>query len=327
MAVLTTKELFDAYFSDKEPTIVRKTRPQVDRLEVYKYEEKIGKQLVDMNVNELFDMMCTFKNQRAHEPNAAPISITTFKKIVSAYRNIFDMYIDKYELIKNPFYNAKFKGIRGDEFIVNARGRFTYSDVEETIDKLHRIYDEDRADYYELLIRLFYEGFAESQEIVSVKEEDINFRRNEVRLPGRIITLSNKCMTLLKKIHNLDQIKIGFAFGDMVSWHGSYIKLCVKAGGGDEFQNVDLVDAGRKINNAFTACISKPCGIDIRYRKLYLLGFYDFLVKKYGEEYTNSMIKSSRVQQHIDDLTAARNEYGLTITNLTYLKHCLIQFT
>ena len=56
MAVISTQELFKRFFENKDPETVRKTRSQVDRPEVYAYEEKIGKQLVDMNEDELFEL-------------------------------------------------------------------------------------------------------------------------------------------------------------------------------------------------------------------------------------------------------------------------------
>ena len=60
MAVISTHELFDKFFEGKDPETVRKTRPQVDRPEVYAYEIKVGKQLVEMNEEELFAMICSF---------------------------------------------------------------------------------------------------------------------------------------------------------------------------------------------------------------------------------------------------------------------------
>ena len=43
LAVISTHELFDRFFENKDPETVRKTRSQVDRPEVYAYEAKIGK--------------------------------------------------------------------------------------------------------------------------------------------------------------------------------------------------------------------------------------------------------------------------------------------
>jgi len=72
--------------------------------------------------------------------------------------------------------------------------------------------------------------------------------------------------------------------------------------------------------------VSKEFGVDIGYRKLYLLGFYDTLVKRYGEERTKEIITSVRVSKDVSDLAAVMNDYGLVIENMTYLKRNLVQF-
>ena len=65
MDKISTKALMDEFFKDKYPSedTRKKIQPQIDRHEVYAYEQKIGKQLVEMNVDELFEMMNdTLKN-------------------------------------------------------------------------------------------------------------------------------------------------------------------------------------------------------------------------------------------------------------------------
>ena len=59
---------------------------------------------------------------------------------------------------------------------------------------------------------------------------------------------------------------------------------------------------------------------------MYLLGFYDTLVKRYGEERTKEIITSVRVSKDVSDLAAVMNDYGLVIENMTYLKRNLVQF-
>ena len=58
-----------------------------------------------------------------------------------------------------------------------------------------------------------------------------------------------------------------------------------------------------------------------------MLGFYDTLVKKYGEERTREIITSVRVSEDINALATVMNEYGLVIENMTYLRRNLVQFT
>lgn len=327
MSVIPTKVLFDKFFEGKDPETIRKTRAQVDRPEVYAYETKVGKQLVDMNEDELFEMICSFHNKKSAVREGLKVGSGTFKKYVSNFRLIFQFYIDNFEVIKNPFHSAKFKGIQADALLADNKDRFTSKQLEEIIEKLHRMYDREHADYYELIIRLFYEGFAEAQEIANLKEEQINFRKMEVRLPGRTIKLSNRCFDLLTAVYNM-HIMEGMR-GDfyMMTWHNGYFKFVVRPKESNNFQNKDLTYLGRKINTTLFTKVSKECGVDIGYRKLYLLGFYDTLVKKYGEERTKEIITSVRVSEDINALATVMNEYGLVIENMTYLRRNLVQFT
>ena len=327
MAVISTQELFKRFFENKDPETVRKTRSQVDRPEVYAYEEKIGKQLVDMNEDELFEMICSFNNKKSSVRDGIKIGSGTFKKYISNFRLIFQYYIDNVAIIRNPFNSEKFKGIQADALLADNKDRFTYKQLEKVIETLHSSYDREHADYYELVIRLFYDGFAEAQEIADLKEDQINFRKMEVRLPGRTIKLSSRCFELLTAVHDMEIMEGMRGNFYMMPWHGGYFKFVVRPKESAEFQNKDLTYLGRKINTILANRVTKMCGVDIGYRKLYLLGFYDTLVKKYGEERTKEIITSIRVSEDINALATVMNEYGLVIENMTYLRRNLVQFT
>ena len=66
MAVITTKQLMDEYFAEQEEQgkDVRRNRSQLDRSEVYAYEERVGKQLVELNADEILEMISTFQNKK-----------------------------------------------------------------------------------------------------------------------------------------------------------------------------------------------------------------------------------------------------------------------
>ena len=103
MAVIPTKVLFDKFFEGKDPDTIRKTRAQVDRPEVYVYEANVGKQLVDMNEDELFEMICSFHNKKSAVREGLKVGSGTFKKYVSNFRLIFQFYIDNFEVNCTPF--------------------------------------------------------------------------------------------------------------------------------------------------------------------------------------------------------------------------------
>ena len=55
-----TEELFDEYFKTRPETTVKKIRGQLDRKELYEYEEKIGKPLIDIDSLEIAKMLISF---------------------------------------------------------------------------------------------------------------------------------------------------------------------------------------------------------------------------------------------------------------------------
>ena len=55
-----TKELFTEYLSTLDEKTRYRCDNNIDRHEVYAYEEKIGKQFIDMNPEEILDMITTF---------------------------------------------------------------------------------------------------------------------------------------------------------------------------------------------------------------------------------------------------------------------------
>ena len=61
-------------------------------------------------------------------------------------------------------------------------------------------------------------------------------------------------------------------------------------------------------------------------RLLYLRGFYDFIVDKYGQEETDRLILSARVPEDTKKLMDAAEEYGVVEKNSTTMKEFLRQF-
>ena len=112
----------------------------------------------------------------------------------------------------------------------------------------------------------------------------------------------------------------------MIAWHNGYFKFVIRPNEANDFQNKDLTYLGRKINTILFKKISSEFNVDIGYRKLYLLGFYDTLVKRYGEERTKQIITSFRVAKDVNDLEIVMSEYGIVIENMNYLKRSLVQF-
>lgn len=331
MAVITTKQLMDEYFAEQERQgkDVRRNQSQLDRPEVYAYEQKIGKQLVEFDADEILEMISTFQNKKnkfAYAEEGPKMSANSYKRYISGYKQIFLFYVKHHELVRSPYDDPKLKGINVHMHRAESRDRLTWAKVEGIMNRLSTKYEYERACYFELIIRLFYDGFANAHEIINMKEADINTRRREVTVPGRIVRLSERTYQLLQENHKATQMDVHRTKMDMMSWHGSYMKFFVHNGRVSDFSAIDALSVARKITVPISSTIPKDFGISLSFRRLYLLGFYDYLVRNTSEERAKEMIlaKSSPAAQ--EEFMALVDAYPVITDNAFVLKQSLVEF-
>lgn len=322
---VTTKELIDLYYANRNPETVRKLRPQVDRPELYSFEERIGKQLIEMDVDELFQMLLSFSDNRRVGDNSYRISYASYDQIASQYRQIFDFYSDNFELIRNPWNDKRMRGSAAHERLARDKEAYTTQTMLNIIDKVRNFYDELHADYYELTILLFYCGFAEASEIATMKESDINFRQRTVRVMGRTIRLSERCFELLIKSHNIETMP-GWR-GDylMASWQDSYFKFIIRPKEKENLDSRTLVQMTGKINQILLDAVKEKLNVEINYRTIYLLGFYDFMCRQVGHDRTVAILTSHREKEDVNLLKNLASMYGIDI-DVSVLKRNLRPF-
>ncbi len=327
MAVITTSELLDKFFEGKDPEIVRRVRPQVDRPEMYAYELKIGKQLVDMNVDELFEMILTFNvDRRTKVQKADSIVYTSYPQIASAFRSLFNFYIDNYEVIRNPWNDKRMRGVNAANRLAESREPITWETVEDAIKKVRGAYDTDKANYIECVMLLFYNGFAKAEEIVSLTEDMINFKSKQIRLTGRTITLSDRCFELLTYVHGMSSLGAWRGQYTMLSYHGGYFKYPVRPNKEEEFNSRPPVEVASTINRRILVDVKGMFNIDINYKNLYLLGFYDSIVKTCGEDRARELVLSYRNSADTVELMKLAMNYGVDVDNITELKRLMRRF-
>lgn len=331
MAVITTEQLMKEYFAEQERQgkDVRRNQSQLDRPEVYAYEQKIGKQLVEFDADEILEMISTFQNKKnkfAYAEEGPKMSANSYKRYISGYKQIFLFYVKHHELVRSPYDDPKLKGINIHIHRAESRDRLTWEKVEGILNRLSTKYEYERACYFELIIRLFYDGFANAQEIINMKEADINTRRREVTVPGRIVRLSERTYQLLLENHKATQMDVHRTKMDMMSWHGSYMKFFVHNGRVSDFSAIDAISVARKITVPISSTIPKDFGISLSFRRLYLLGFYDYLVRNTSEERAKEMIlaKSSPAAQ--EEFMALVDAYPVITDNVFVLKQSLVEF-
>ena len=324
MGKIPTNELLDNFFASPDGAKYASHRKIIKETQLYAYELKIGKDLVDMDADDLVGFFTDMDTRRNGADSNIISSNSTLDQAVVIYRRVFDYYINEYELIRNPFRDKKLKGTEFIKNISKGRERLTWKMVEDIIQRLHTDNaNHIRADYLELIILLYYNGFENATEIVEMQESDINHRAKTVLLPGRTIHLSDRCYTLLTKFNAMTE---GWRNYVLVSWHGSYFKFIVRASNEYDIDDRPLKAMRENINVYLCKYVNNEYNTHINYSNLYLLGFYDFLKNKFGEDKVNEMLLSNYDSDSVQQLQQSAREYGFKFENVSHLKRRLRMF-
>lgn len=326
MGIISTKELFDRYYESVAGTSTEKTRAQIDKPELYAYETKIGKELIDMDVDDLFGLIVEFRNKRKGKEVKYMVSHSSYDQLSTLLRSIFNFYIDNIQPIRNPLNDKRMKGKEAAKRLAQGREPFRWSVVEQIIRNLHGDFDRDKADYVELIILLFYNGFAKAEEIVELKSDMINHHNKTVKLKGKTVYLSDRCYELLNKFNKLETIAGWRGDYILASWHGSYFKFIIRPSQEAKLNDRPKTSMCDNINRCIAVNVNDKYDTKINYHILYMLGFYEFIVGKHGDEKTNEMILSYRDSDDVAELMSLAKEYGVQVDNISHLKRYLRPF-
>jgi hypothetical protein len=203
--------------------------------------------------------------------------------------------------------------------------RFSWVMVEDIIRKLHKDRTPDRADYIELIILLYYYGFESAAEITEMKESDINHNSKTVYLPGRTVHLSDRCYLLLTKFNRKYEFdeSVKFVFS---SWKNSYFKFLVARARELDIDERTSANMCQFINAQLSKYVNTPYGTQINGSNLHKLGFYDYLVKKYGEKEVNAILTSNYDKERVQKLQQSAVEYGFKFSSISQLKRHMRMF-
>ena len=318
----TARIINDFFDATATPEYKARNLKTIDRPEVYAYERELDKQIFDMDVDELRGLMLSL-NKRRVVGDDSKISYTTFDFISSVFRQLWNWYIDNVRVIKNPWNDKRLRGRELTKLYAENRESFSYANIKEIIDKIkfdYEILAPDYSKYLECLILLFYDGFAESKEIVTFTEDMIDFENHTITIPRTTIHLSDRCFELLQHLHGLNTIDNLRTTVATVSYHEGYFKLLIAQSEIGAFQDRDLTYAAATIMRKFSMNIAKKYGIDFNYRMVYLTGFYDYMVRQIGKDRTNEILTSFKVADDVHELMRLAKEYGYNSDNVTYIK-------
>lgn len=320
-----TKTLLDEYFKTRPESTVKKIRGQIDRPELYEYEKKIGKTIVEMTPEEIAQMIRGFKN-KSFSKNKFKFSYRTYDALLSILRDFFNWYIDTYEVIKNPCNDKKIKGMNVLSLFSDSNDIFTKESVKDIINKIRSSQVEEYANYLEAIIRMFYEGFAEAIDIVNLKEDEVNNERKTVLLNHREIKLSDRLYDLLNKINHMDSLPANRGDYLLLSYRNSFFKFPTRERFKNDFNDRPPEYWGAYINRILNREIKNKLEINVNARTLYLCGFYDFMVSKVGQDEADELIIAKRDSEKAKALMTLAKEYGVVEQNVTILKKIMLPF-
>lgn len=328
MGKISTNELLENFFTsdDVVGTSVEKQRRVIDKPALYNYERAIGKELIDMDVDDLFGLIKEFGENADGRNITFMTSHRSYDRMTVLLRKIFDFYIETVEPIKNPLYDKRMKGMQAIKRLSEGTEPFRWKNVEDVIEKMHNDMAPDKADYVELLLLMFYCGFEKAEEIVYLKEKMINHKNKTVSLPGRMVRLSDRCYYLLVKFHNQETFDEGRQPYTLAEWQGGYFKFIVRTNQVEEIDDRPAQVLSNSINRLISTNVNIKYKTKINYTILYWLGFYEFMVSRYGEDETYKIITSYRDNDALAKLTSLTSEYGIRETNVTIIKRNLRPF-
>ena len=325
MGKISTKQLISRYFKSIEGTPAEKQRAIIDKTELYDYEEKIGKELIDMDVDDLFGLINELNNKKNGKDIPFMTAHYSFDHLTVLLRAIFNFYIDTVEPIKNPLYDKRMKGKEATKRLAQGKETLRFVYVQSIINKVHNDTTEDRADYVELIMLLYYSGFENAEEIATFKGSAINHRNRTVAMTGRTVQLTDRCYELLQKFEGIDEL-VEWRTYYLTTYRGGYFKFIVQEKQLAEFDDRDIRSICNMINRQISVYVNQPYNTKINFSILYWLGFYDSIVKKYGEEETNRMLLSFRNSDDVTKLMNCARDYGVKVDNISHLKRFLRPF-
>ena len=317
MSEIPTKELLDRFFDDEStPNSAKIRRNWIDKPALYDYINETGTELVDMSVDQLIELMKRCK-----------VTDSISRMFAHHLRQIFDYYntISKLKII-NPFHiSPELKGRSLQMSLLEDNKPLTFEEIYRAIGRLRKDFDQQKVEYIELLVNLFYCGIDNGNYLVNLKEENINHNEKCLSLIGKTVQLNDRAYQLLIQVHRYytsDRNGVVYA-----SYRGGYIPVLSKVYQLDELDDKDI-DVIRNRYYHMITLLKDDNGDTINYSKIFWLGFYDYLVKNIGDEKVKELVteKGHFNTDPANMLIQYARLYGISQLNLTAIKRYLLKY-
>ena len=280
------------------------------------YEEKIGKQFLEMNEDESVGLILFLTKKTGWKPDSA------MPRIVFVLRQMVDYYIINVKPIVSPIpriiknRNSMLAEVASNEF------HLTEEYMNAIIGKLYRAFPNDFAEYTEMLILLFYEGIPSFDALVQVKEADFDDEKMVIHSNGMEHILSKRCAYLLKRHQEAE-----FVYNDkrkyyLIGWNGSLVKAIRKSE--EPLDNLTKEEYKKILTLSFTRRVRSVTKETVNSRALYYLGFHDYIVSKIGAERASDLLNTYGSREASRELRDLADEYGVPRDNITKIRDTMV---
>lgn len=333
----STRDIIEKYVKQKFPQedSYKRWVNALCRPEVFEREEQLGKSLFEMNADELEDLFLSFRStQYRSTGKETPISPTYMQSLLSLYTDLFEFYIVSGHLIQNVMRDQRFKKLPGriksDDPIITKLG------IKQICARFESYYESAEAAFLELLLWLFYTGFYENDEVINLKEADVDLQKKEAYVSGRTVHLCEECCEAMVRNRKLTQYTSYRTKYVLVPYQGSYVYFPSPDKRKSRRENVDPDGYGNmqarsqldlnKVINKRMATIRDLTHTVINSRVLYFRGFYDYIVSCCGEAHLVEILSSSRNTEHVRELDQYIEEYQCPVNERNTIKIELRRF-
>lgn len=285
------------------------------------YENLIGKKLVDMNTDDLYDYIMRY---RVKEENG---SVSDYRRYVTFFNHFFEWYRNTIDLkYINPMKSFCMTGREPLKRYVRENGAFSFEKLQKCFLNNRDGVSNEFSDYIEYTCLLFYSGVKSAPELRDLRKRNVNSINGEMHLPGRIGVMTERCLELYRYFDMQHSIFNGRETLSLLPYRGSAYKFCVRPHCADDFDNRSEENAKDMINKLIKKHIADKYNIQIDAIKLYYLGFFDYLVRRYGKEKTKKMIWTDGDKRIVEILEMEFDRYGIELKTTFSVKTILSLF-
>ena len=324
MDITTTRELLDAFYEQKQDTIMETVKTAIDKPYLFAYEEKIGTQLVDMNEDQLLELMDVVLHHKQSGNEDQFLTMRSYDQVRNALYRLFDMYIETHPR-NNPFDNPKLKRENVRKYLAANKQVFTINNVREIIQNMIFDYGSEQAGYLEMLLLLFYSGFQNYQEVLQIETHNIQWERKSIQIKGRTVQLTDRCFELFRKYYYSEYVKGKYKLLYITRWKSCAFPFMVQASLRDKMVDYNEKEAQTLLAQQYSYYILKPYRVKVTYTTMYYLGVYDRLVQQYGLQTANDIIYNTG-HKYSAQREQLRHDNYLTNAKTTQITDSLLPF-